>query len=116
MAFRYGIVGMTVSDGDGRWLEVNPAFCEMVGYPAEELIGRDFKSITHPDDLADNNHTLQQLRDAEIEHCVLEKRYINRAGDVISVRVSMEAVHDESGKPAYFVSQVQELSREPGQK
>lgn len=45
MAFRRAMensltVGMRARDPDGRILYVNPAFCRMVGFPAEELIGR----------------------------------------------------------------------------
>ena len=32
-------VGMRARDHDGRILYVNPAFCRMVGFPAEELVG-----------------------------------------------------------------------------
>ncbi|BBE74109.1 PAS domain S-box protein [Oharaeibacter diazotrophicus] len=34
-------VGMRARDPNGRILYVNPAFCRMVGHPAEALVGRD---------------------------------------------------------------------------
>jgi PAS domain S-box-containing protein len=37
---------------DGRWLRLNPKFCEIVGYTQEELLKIRFQDITHPDDLA----------------------------------------------------------------
>ena len=36
---------------DGRWLKVNPALVEMLGYGEQELLAGSFQDITHPDDL-----------------------------------------------------------------
>ncbi|MGH7739717.1 MAG: PAS domain S-box protein, partial [bacterium] len=41
-------VGMTLVAQDKRFLQVNGAFCEMVGYSAEELKTKTFRDITHP--------------------------------------------------------------------
>lgn len=43
-----GVVCATV---DGRFLDVNPSFCTMLGYTREELLGRNVAEITHPDDV-----------------------------------------------------------------
>jgi len=39
-----------VADKGGRWLEVNPAWTTMLGWPAEEVIGRTSDWLVHPDD------------------------------------------------------------------
>jgi len=44
-AFAHAAVGMAIMDTDGRFLEVNPAFCRIAGYGAEELTATDFLSI-----------------------------------------------------------------------
>ena len=41
--------GMALVSPDGRFLEVNPAFCEFLGYSKEELLDLDVKRITHPE-------------------------------------------------------------------
>jgi PAS domain S-box-containing protein len=41
--------GISIGDLDGNVAEVNPAFCEMVGYTREELIGKPATLWVHPD-------------------------------------------------------------------
>ena len=113
VAFRHSIVGMAVADTDGRLLEVNPALCEIIGYHVEELVGRLGRSFMHPDDVPAEIERLRELLAGKAEHVVAEKRYFARSGEVVLVRTTTEAVHDNDGKPSYFISQVQELSREP---
>ncbi|MFC0252236.1 sensor histidine kinase [Massilia consociata] len=46
------LVGMRARDPDGKIIYVNPAFCAMVGYSAEDLLGcRPPYPYWHPDDL-----------------------------------------------------------------
>jgi PAS domain S-box-containing protein len=37
--------GMRLTDEQGIILAVNPAFCQIVGMPAEELVGRPYTAI-----------------------------------------------------------------------
>ena len=41
--------GIVIEDEKGTILEVNPAFCELLGYKAEELLGQKIHVLSHPD-------------------------------------------------------------------
>ncbi|HNX19179.1 MAG TPA: PAS domain S-box protein [Acidobacteriota bacterium] len=55
---RYGAVveratvGITVTDADWRFVEVNPRACEIFGYPRERLLGMTVRDIAAPGELA----------------------------------------------------------------
>ena len=49
---RDGLIAMAITLPDKRFSEVNARFCEIFGYPREELLRMDWASLTHPDDLA----------------------------------------------------------------
>ncbi len=95
---------------DGRWLHVNPALCQIVGYPADELLRRTFQDITHPDDLdADLEHVRQMLA-GEIRTYQMEKRYFHRTGDAVWVQLTVSLVRDATGAPEFFISQIQDIT------
>jgi PAS domain S-box-containing protein len=41
-----------VTDADGVWLEVNPAWTRVLGWPPERILGRSSDWLLHPDDAA----------------------------------------------------------------
>jgi CheY-like chemotaxis protein len=49
-AMHFSSVGMALVEPNGRWLSVNPALCDIVGYSENELLATDVQSITYPDD------------------------------------------------------------------
>jgi PAS domain-containing protein len=58
-------IGMGLVALDGSWVEVNPALCRIVGYPAEELVGASFQAITHPDDRVEDAGFIAESVDPE---------------------------------------------------
>jgi two-component system, sensor histidine kinase and response regulator len=110
-AFDHAPIGKALVSPDGRWLKVNRALCEIVGYSEEELLARDFQSITHPDDLEADLAQARQVLDGALRSYQMEKRYFHKAGHVVWVLLSVSLVRDRQGRPLYFVSQIQDISR-----
>jgi PAS domain S-box-containing protein len=59
--FEEAPIGMAVVGLDGTLLQVNKAFCEMVGYGERELTARGLSALTHPDDVAKDGLLAAQL-------------------------------------------------------
>jgi PAS domain S-box-containing protein len=109
-AFEHAAIGMALVAPDGRWLRVNRAVCEIVGYSEQELLQRRFQDLTHPDDLDADLERVDQMLCGAISSYQLDKRYIHRDGDVVWITLSVSLVHDAAGKPLYFVSQIQDIT------
>lgn len=109
-AMRFSAIGMALVAVDGRFLEVNHAFCRLIGYSEEELRGKDFQSITHPDDLAVDVAYVGRMLRREIETYQMEKRYFSKDGRLLWVLLSVSMVSGADGTPAYFISQIQDIS------
>ena len=108
-AFEHVAVGMTHIALDGQWLRVNATLCSMVGYPREELLGKGFAGITHPDDLPRDLAAKTAMSRGEIDQYVAEKRYFHRDGHAIWVRVVVSPVLDAQHRPLYYVSVVEDI-------
>jgi PAS domain S-box-containing protein len=110
LAFEGAPIGMALVATDGRWLQVNPALCEIVGYSADELLTRTFQDITHPDDLEADLDLMYQVLAGEIPSYSMEKRYFHADGDVVWINLSVSLVRDPLGVPLYFVSQIEDVT------
>ncbi len=110
-AFDSSGVGMGINALDGRWLQVNPALCAIVGYSEQELLQTDFQSITHPDDLADDLARLETVVRGAADHFQMHKRYLHKAGHAIWVNLTVAIVRDTNGQPLHTIAQVEDINQ-----
>ncbi|PNY79261.1 sensor domain-containing protein [Deinococcus koreensis] len=107
--FQHAALGMVVSTLDGRYLAVNAAMCQMLGYSAEEIQALSFRGLTHPDDLHDDLNRLLALNSGALETMQVSKRYLHRSGRVVRAQITVTVI-TEHGVPAYYVNQVQDVT------
>src|SRR6185312_6474598 len=110
-AFQHAAIGMALTGPDGRFLRVNTAVCQMLGYEEEELLRLCIADVTHPDDMAADAELMMQLLTGQRENYQLEKRNLHRDGHVVHIQLSVSLVRDDDGAPLYFVSQAQDISQ-----
>lgn len=110
-AFVHAPIGMVIMSLDGRFRHVNPAYCDIVGYAAEELLRPDFnfKRLVHPQDLDHNVEELARLVRGEIPAFFLEKRYVRKDARVVWVRSSVSLQRDDEGRPLHLVALVEDI-------
>lgn len=103
-------IGMAIVDLEGRWAEVNPAFEQIFGCPASELVGRYVLDCTHPDDRENSRVCLRGLVDGSTPVLDADKRYLHRNGDIIWAHINVAAMHDEHGRTVYMIAQLRDTS------
>jgi PAS domain S-box-containing protein len=105
-------MAMTSIDPDdrGRFMQVNRAMCEITGYSEQELVGKTFRDITHPDDVQKSQELLDKLLSGQASSPRTDKRYLHADGHVVWGLVSLSLVRDGSGEPLYVISQVQDIT------
>jgi PAS domain S-box-containing protein len=109
-AFEHSPNGISVSAPDGRWLQINDAYCRMLGYASGELLGLSHADVTYPADLTGDREFGAAALAGEAETLEREKRYVRKDGTVLWARTRVEVVRDPTGEPLYFVSYVQDIS------
>ncbi len=108
--FEQAAVGIVQLSLDGRMLRANPKLCEMLGYGCGELVGRDFREITHGDDLEEDEKAIDILLKGEVPSYVREKRYLRKSGDPLWVRVESSIARDGPLGEPYRISVVVDIS------
>lgn len=103
-------IGKALVSPDGRFIKVNPAMCQLLGYGERELLATDFQSITHPDDLDADLVNLRSLLDGRTVSYEMEQRYFHRDGRVIWARLNVSMVRREDGECDFLVAQVQDIT------
>jgi PAS domain S-box-containing protein len=109
-AFANAPIGIGLIDIDGRWLEVNRALSELLGYPPGELVGRMPWELSHSDDRAEERKGFQRILRGEATSYSAEKRYIHRDSHVVYVLLSVSLAHDADGEPRGGIWQVVDIT------
>jgi len=69
------------SGANSKFIKVNPAFCNMLGYTEEELTTRPFTDFVHPDDLGNTEIEFVETISGERQADDFINRYITKSGD-----------------------------------
>ncbi|WP_166645103.1 hybrid sensor histidine kinase/response regulator [Dongia mobilis] len=108
--FEQAAVGICYSDFAGNFIRVNQRFCDITGYSAEELQGRNFATITHPDDVARDEQQGNALIAGQRGPYTMEKRYLRKDGGVIWGRMTVALARTRSGAPHRLIGVVEDIS------
>lgn len=94
----------------GRYLRVNPRFCQITGYSEDELLHMSFRELTHPDDRKNDTEAHQKLVRGEIAEINREKRYQRKDGKAVWVNISASIIRDEAGHPLRTLAVVRDIT------
>jgi two-component system CheB/CheR fusion protein len=95
--------GVAETNLDGRFTYVNDKFADMLGYTRQELLEKDMRSISHPEDIEREKAQLEALV-AEGRDFEIEKRYLRKDGTEAWVLNRVNAVRDAAGTPQSLVA------------
>ncbi|MCK9306020.1 MAG: PAS domain S-box protein [Methanoculleus sp.] len=103
-------IGIALVGLDGRIIDSNPAFQEMLGYGPDELSRIHFAEITYPADLAEDMALAASLIAGEIESYRLEKRYVRRDGRILWGMLTTSLVRDAEGGPQFLIGMIEKIT------
>lgn len=105
-------IGMAFVAPDGRIVESNRSFAEMLGYTPAQLADLNFRDITYPEDLKHDVSQLERVLQGVIDSYRMEKRYITRDGRVIWCNLAVSASHDpETRQVLHLIAQVENIDQ-----
>ena len=108
--FEEGPIGLALVGKDRRFVKVNAALCQMVGYSEASLLQMTFADITHPDDLRADLVLAELLFRGEIPFYTLRKRYVKKTGEIIWISLTASLIHNGEGEPIYGLAMIKDIT------
>ncbi len=102
--FENGTVGMSVTSPKKGWIELNQKFCQMLGYTKKELLGINWMSLSHPDDLPANLEFYQQALEGKIDKYQMDKRFIRKDGTILYVTLAVSCQRNQDGNVHHLLA------------
>jgi diguanylate cyclase (GGDEF)-like protein/PAS domain S-box-containing protein len=113
-AFAWAPVGVGLLALDGRWLRVNRALCELLGYD-DELLTAAWEAVVHLADARLVRDRLAMLLTGEATSVQLDLRYAHKQGHEGWARLSASLVRDAHGAPCFFVAHLEDIGEQKEQ-
>jgi PAS domain S-box-containing protein len=104
------ILGIVWFSVEGKILNANVAFCNMLGYEHLEIMDMHFTNYTHAGDIDKQQVIIEQLVARKIESYRFEKRYITKSGEEISGEIILSSVKNKEGGVKYLIGVVQNIT------
>lgn len=108
--FHQAAVGMAIAGLDQRLEKVNGRFCEILGYSADELLGKTFLDLTHSDDLAVSRRNMAELVGGEIPNYRYEKRFVRKDGSAVWTVTTVTLLRDADDRPEKSIAIIEDIS------
>lgn len=92
------MVGIGLTDLEGRFILVNEAWCRKMGYNQNYALMLSVKDITMPEDLEISNLNFKKLAGGEVDSIEKLTRYKRKDGTSFYANLSVSSVKDDNGK------------------
>ena len=107
--FDYSLIGKSITLPSGE-MQVNRAFCQMLGYSEQEFSRRKWQEITHPEDIEACQKVIDSILSGATDSARFVKRYIHRNGCVVWADVWTAVRRDQKGNPLYLMTSVRDIT------
>lgn len=108
--FEMSVTGIVVSSLEKGCIDVNHAFCAMIGYSRDEIMGMSWADFTHPEDLGADVVQWRRVLAGEIDGYEIDKRYIRKGGDMVDTHIRVTCARRPDRSIDYFIAFVQDLT------
>ncbi len=108
--FEGAAIGIDIFDSNGRFIEINQKFCDILGYSWSELQGHSCLDLTHPDDIQLTLDNLEYICSGKGSSCSFEKRFINKEGNIVWTNLTVSPLPDPSGEINHLIAVVEDIT------
>jgi PAS domain S-box-containing protein len=108
--FELAPIGVGIKQYGGKYLDVNPALCEFLGYSKEELLTMTVADVSHPDDMSESIEAYDRLLEGKETHVKIHKRYKRKDGREAVGELHLRLLKPKIGEAPKFMGQVIDIT------
>jgi PAS domain S-box-containing protein len=108
--FEQVAVGIAIATLDGRWLQINKKLCDIFGCAEEELLGRSFLEIRHPEDNEKNMRIIKGFLEGNSDNIWLDMRYLVRHLIDGWINLNVTIIRNADGKSLYSLFIIDDIT------
>lgn len=109
-AFQASPIGKVIATPDLTIVSCNPAYATFLGALPDDVIGKNVRDFTHPDDREVANVTIAGLTGREFDTDPFDRRFVRPDGEIVWGRVHVSRIHDEHGEVTHLLGQVLDVT------
>lgn len=109
--FDGAVIGIGVSDLNGRLRSANQAIQSFLGYTEAELAGHALTEYLHPADVWEGSTGLfDDLVQGHLEHYSEIKRFLRKDGDTVWGSLTVSLIRSSVGQPMFVIAMVEDIT------
>ena len=109
--FEQAPLGIAIIDSwSGRFLQINPKYCEIAGRSQEEMLALDWMRITHPEDVRADLDRMARFRAGELPSYHVEKRYVRKDDSWVWVSLTVVPMWAGGEKLKCHIAMVEDIT------
>jgi PAS domain S-box-containing protein len=108
--FQDAPIGIALTGLDTRFIRVNTALKDMLGYREDDLLALSVREITCAADRRTNATLLARLLSGEIPQYQVESRFVRAGGEVLSVSIHNSLIRGSDRTPLYLLGTIENIT------
>ncbi|HET9578610.1 MAG TPA: EAL domain-containing protein [Usitatibacter sp.] len=109
-AFTHAAIGMALVSTEGRFLQANKSYCDMLGRPAGELLASTLDETVHDEDVGSIKELVDKLLAGEIQSIATEVRGNHSDGTSVWMALNVSLARDWQFRTHNLIIQAQDIS------
>ena len=108
--FEQSPIGIATISTYSQTTRVNPAYIEIISRTNQDIVGNDWKAMTHPQDLEREEILFGAFLKGEITEYGIEKRLINKMGESFWVKLGISSLDLNGSDDFNYLCMVEDIS------
>lgn len=97
---------------DGRFLVVNQAMCDLVGYDADTLLTMTWRDVADPDDVTRTLAAVAGILAGRSDSYRITRQYLHADGHRIWGQLTISCMRDAAGKVEHLIAQIIDVTEQ----